>query len=90
MQAVDDPTAVRVLFLVPGLGWNLGVQAMAAAVREIAGLLELVPGVGLAFTATDWPPLFDPAETGRALIDVETRAVDFRIGVDYTTLPAAS
>jgi hypothetical protein len=62
---------------------------MAAVVREIAGLLELAPGIGLAFTASDWPPLFDPAESGHALIDVETRAVDFRIGVDYTGAPSA-
>jgi hypothetical protein len=90
LSAADDPTAVRVIFAVPGFGWNTGVQAMAATVREIAGLIELLPGLALVFTATDLSPLFDPAETGRALIDVETRAVAVKIGVDYTSIPAAS
>jgi hypothetical protein len=84
LREVEDPTAVRVAFVIPGIVWNTGVQSMAAVVREIAGLLELVPGLGLFFLRTDLEPLFDIPLHSPALIDVETRAVHVKIGVDYT------
>ncbi|MEM7412887.1 MAG: hypothetical protein AAF430_21825 [Myxococcota bacterium] len=82
--AGDDPWAVRVGFLVPGLAWNTSLQALGAVIRETAGLLEFAPGLGLFFFERDLNPLFDPAERGHALLEVDTPRVPLRAGVDYT------
>ena len=87
MRSVDDPTAVRVFYAVPGFAWNTGVQGMAAVVREITGLIEFLPGLGLLFFDTDLAPLFAPVERGDALLDVETPPLRIKLGVDYITAP---
>ena len=83
LESEDDPIAVRVAFAGPGIVWNTGVQALASVVRGLAGVLELPPGIALCFSDADLAPLYDPAEHGPALVDVETRALHVRIGVDY-------
>lgn len=87
LRDIDDSTGVRVVYVIPGIAWNTGVQAMSAVVREITGLVELLPGLGLFFVRADLDPLYAPIERGSALIDVPTRAVHFKIGIDYTTVP---
>lgn len=81
----EDSRAVRVGFALPGFVWNTGVQVLASTVREIAGLLELGPGLVVWALDRETAPLFGPAEHGPALVDVETRAAHLRIGVDYTS-----
>jgi hypothetical protein len=88
MRSVDDSTAVRVFYALPGFAWNTGVQGMAAVVREITGLIEFVPGLGLLFFDTDLAPLFAPVERGDALLDVETPPLRIKLGVDYITVPS--
>jgi hypothetical protein len=88
MRSVDDSTAVRVFYVLPGFAWNTGVQGMAAVVREITGLIEFVPGLGLLFFDTDLAPLFAPVERGDALLDVETPPLRIKLGVDYITVPS--
>ncbi len=46
LREIDDSSWVRIVFPVPGYVWTLGVQIGGGAIREIAGLLELVPGLG--------------------------------------------
>ena len=87
LRSVDDSRAVRVFYVVPGFAWNTGVQGMAAVVREITGLIEFVPGLGLFFFETDLAPLFAPVERGDALLDVETPPLRIKLGVDYITVP---
>lgn len=87
LRDIDDSVGVRVVYVVPGVAWNTGVQAMSAVIREITGLVEFLPGVGLFFFRADLDPLYAPIERGSALIDVDTRPVHFKIGVDYTTVP---
>jgi hypothetical protein len=87
LRDIDDTLGVRVVYVVPGYAWNTGVQAMSSIVREITGLIELVPGIGLFFVRADLDPLYAPIERGNALIDVQTPAMHFKIGVDYTTVP---
>jgi hypothetical protein len=82
----DDSRAVRVLYFLPGVAWNTGVQGFASVVREIAGVLELLPGIVLLPFARDLPPLFAPAERSPAWIDFETPALRVKVGVDYTVL----
>jgi hypothetical protein len=82
----DDALAARVIFFVPGVAWNTGVQGFASVVREIAGLLEFVPGLVLLPFERDLAPLFEPAERTPAWIDVDARVLRVKVAVDYTGL----
>jgi hypothetical protein len=86
LRDVDDSSGVRAFFVVPGFAWYTGVQALAAVVREITGLIEFVPGIALVPFETDLDPLFAPAERGDALVDVETPPLRVKFGVDYLTV----
>ena len=81
----DDMLAAKIIFFIPGLGWNTGVTTMAAIIRMTTGTLELLPGVGLFFLSGDLDPIYAPIERGNALVDYETRSIHFKFGVDYTT-----
>jgi len=84
MRDIDDSTAVRVFYAVPGYVFLTGVQAGAGTIRAITGILEFVPGLGLLFFDTDLDPLYDPVERGEALVDYDTRFLNVKFGIDYT------
>lgn len=84
MREVEDSTAVRVAYAVPGYVFLTGVQLGAATIRAISGVLEFVPGVGLLFFDTDLDPIFDPVESSDALVDYDTRFLHMKFGLDYT------
>ncbi len=88
LQEVDDPGWMRIVFPLPGYVWMLGVQIGGGALREIAGLLELVPGLGLLFFDADLDPLFDPVERNEALVDRETPPLKLKFGVNYLASPS--
>jgi len=88
LREIDDARWKQIVFPIPGYAWILGVQIGAGAIREIAGLLELVPGLGLFFFDADLHPLFDPAERNEALVDLETPALNIKFGVNYIASPA--
>jgi hypothetical protein len=87
LRDVDDSVGVRVVYLIPGIAWNTTIQAMAAGVRMITGLIEVVPGIGLFFFRADLDPIYAPIERGNALIDTDTPVVRVKFGVDYMTVP---
>ena len=87
LRNVDDSLGVRVAYVPMGFAWNTGVQAMGAVVREITGLIELVPGIGLFFLDADMDPLLAPVERGNALMSVDSEIFPIKIGIDYTTVP---
>lgn len=87
LRDVDDSLGVRVVYVPMGVAWNTGVQAMAAVVREITGLIEFVPGLLVLFLDADLDPIYAPIERGNALLDVDTPAIRLKMGVDYTTVP---
>jgi hypothetical protein len=87
LRDVDDSLGVRVAYVPMGLCWNTGVQAMSAVVREIAGLIELVPGLLVLPLDADLDAIYAPVERGNALMDVETPVIRLKMGVDYTTVP---
>lgn len=87
LRDVDDSLGVRIAYVPMGVGWNTGVQAMAAIVREISGLLEFIPGLIVLPLDADLDPIYAPVERGSALMDVETVALRLKMGVDYTTVP---
>jgi hypothetical protein len=87
LRDIDDSTGVRAVFVPMGIGWNTTVQAMAGVVREIAGLIEFVPGLIVLPLEADLDAIYAPIERGNALIDRDTAALRFKIGVDYMTVP---
>jgi hypothetical protein len=87
LRNVDDSLGVRIAYVPMGFCWNTGVQAMGAVTREITGLLELVPGIGLFFLDADMDPLLAPVDRGNALLSVDSEIFPVRVGIDYTTVP---
>jgi hypothetical protein len=85
LQDVDDSTGVRIFYAVPGVAWNTGLYVGISAVRAMAGILELLPGIGLAFFEADLDPLFPPAESQEALVDIETPPLWVKFGILYTS-----
>lgn len=71
MRDIDDTPAVRVVYALPGYAWLTGLHVGAGALRGIAGALELLPGLILLPLETDLDPIYDPAETGGALVEVD-------------------
>ncbi|MFV1978728.1 MAG: hypothetical protein ACC649_05205 [Myxococcota bacterium] len=88
LRETDDARWKRIVFPIPGYIWILGVQIGGGAIREIAGLLELVPGLGLLFFDADLDPLFGPIERNEALVDVETPPLNIKFGVNYIASPS--
>ena len=88
LREIDDSRWVRIVFPIPGYVWILGVQIGGGAIREIAGLLELVPGLGLLFFDADLDPLYDLVERNDALVDLETPPLNIKFGVNYVASPA--
>lgn len=87
LRNIDDTTAVRVFYVVPGFVFLTSLFLMSSVLREISGVLEFIPGLGLVFTNSEMDPIFDPVERGAALLDYPTAVMDVKIGVDYTAAP---
>ena len=85
MREVDDSRWVRIVYPIPGYVWMVGLQLGGSVIREVSGLLELLPGLGLLFFETDLDPLYDPVERGDALVDIETRPLNIKFGIGYTS-----
>lgn len=80
----DDSPGVRIVWTLPGYVFNFGTQAGAGAMRILSGLLELVPGLGLYFFEADLDPIFAPADRAEAWVDVDTRLLYVKFGLNYT------
>ena len=85
LQDIDDSTAVRVAYPVPGFVWVTFVQAGAAVLRGVTGVFEFLPGLGLLPFEADLDPIFDMAEENEALVDFETPVYDLKFGISYTS-----
>ena len=98
LQDVDDTLPVQIVYAAPGYCWLVGVQVGGGVIRGIAGLLELVPGILLFPIETDLDALYDPADRGGALIELENPLAEsemwkynpfvsfnVRFGVTYTS-----
>ena len=84
LREVEDSTAVRVTYALPGYVFLTGVQLGASTIRAITGVLEFLPGLGLLFFDTDLDPLYDPVENSDAMVDYDTRFLHMKFGIDYT------
>jgi hypothetical protein len=87
LNDIDDSLGVRLVYTIPGFAWNTGLQIGAGAIRELTGLLELVPGLILLPFEADMDALFAPGEKANALVDVETPPLNIKFGIDYTSVP---
>lgn len=87
LRDVDDSPGVRAVYVPFGIAWNTSVQSMAAVIRGITGAIEFLPGLVVLPLEADLDPLYAPIERGNALIDEDTPALRFKIGVDYMTVP---
>jgi hypothetical protein len=87
LRNIDDTLPVQIFYAVPGYLWLTGLFAASSVLRTFTGALELVPGIFLLPFDAEMDPLFDPAESGSALISQDTPVMDIRIGLDYTAAP---
>ena len=98
LRDIDDTLAVQVVYAAPGYFWLVGIQTGAAVLRGIAGGLELLPGILLLPLETDLDALYDPADRGGALVEMENPlaehdiwqyvplvSMNLRFGVTYTS-----
>lgn len=87
MRDIEDSPWVRIFYPIPGYAWVTGVTIGGGILREVTGLIELVPGLGLVFLEADLDPLYAPVERGSALVDVDTPVVTIKFGMNYTAVP---
>ena len=71
LQDIEDTTAVRVAYTVPGYIWLVGMEVGGGLLRFVSGGLELLPGIFLLPFDTDIDELFDPASRAEAMFDFE-------------------
>ena len=84
VRFIDDSLGVRIFYPIPGVIWNTGIVAGVGVIREMTGLIELIPGLLLFFSKDDLDPLLDPAESTDALVDIPNDFLPIRFGVLYT------
>jgi hypothetical protein len=87
LNDVGDSLGVRLAYPIPGFAWTTGLTIGAGALRELSGLLELVPGLVLLPFEADMDPLFDPAEKANSLVSIETPPLNVKFGIDYSSVP---
>jgi len=69
MSDIDDSTAVRIVYPLPGWIWLTGLNFGSGGIRTVTGVLEVIPAVILFPFETDMDPLFDPVEDAAALVE---------------------
>lgn len=86
MTTIQDTTAVRVAYLVPGYAWNVMCNFGGGLIRTLTGVLELPTGMVLLFSDAEMEPLFDPVEDAEAafLYDQFEDVYRVKLGVFYT------
>lgn len=85
LQDIEDSTAVRIAYPLPGYVWLTCVQIGAGVLRGVTGAFELIPGLILLPLDADLDPLYDPADENEALVDYELPFYHIRFGINYTT-----
>jgi hypothetical protein len=87
LTTIQDTTAVRVAYVVPGYLWNVMCNFGGGLVRSLTGVMELPTGLVLLFSDAEMEPLFDPVEDNDAVFVYDEYEDTYRVklGVDYTT-----
>lgn len=84
LRFIDDTPGVRAFWALPGVVWNTGITIGVGVIREMTGLIEIIPGVLLFFSDSDLDPLLAPVEDSDALVDYDTPLLHVRFGMFYT------
>jgi hypothetical protein len=86
LTTVEDTTAVRVAYAVPGYAWTTMANFGGGLIRAMTGVLELPAGLVLLFSDASMEPLFDPAEDNEALVNLDQYEdiYRFKVGVHYS------
>jgi hypothetical protein len=84
LRDVDDSTAVKIAYPIPGFAWNTIAQVGGGILRGVSGIVEFFPATVLLFTDAEMDTLFDPAEDSDALFEWETDFYFLRAGINYT------
>ncbi len=85
LRDIEDTTAVRVVYAVPGYVFLTGLNVFASVLRGVTGALEFLPALVLVFMDADMGPLFDPVENNAALVDWQNDVLPLKFGIDYFT-----
>ena len=85
LRDIEDTTAVRVVYAVPGYVFLTGLNIAASVLRGVTGVLEFLPALVLVFMDADMDPLFDPVENNKALVDWQNDVLPLKFGIDYAT-----
>ena len=87
MTTIQDTTAVRVAYVVPGYVWNVMCNFGGGLIRSMTGVMELPVGLFLLFSDAEMEPLFDPVEDNEAVFVYDEHEDIYRVkvGVYYTT-----
>ncbi len=80
----DDSTLSKVVWTVPGFLFLCLLETGGSVMREVSGVLELVPGAVLLFSKSDLRPLYAPTENGAAFVDFDAKVLRLKFGIDYT------
>jgi hypothetical protein len=83
LHDIDDTTAVRVAYAVPGVAWNASMQMAGGVLRVFTGVVEFLPGLILIPFEADMDPLFSMVERQEALIEVEYDWITLKAGINY-------
>lgn len=86
LRDINDTPGVRLFYTVPGYCWLTGLQFGAAVLRGVSGALELLPGLILLPLDTDLDALFDPADRGGAMVELENPLNESESFVRYIPL----
>jgi hypothetical protein len=83
---IDDRVYNRILGVLPGYVFLNTVQLGGAAIRFVAGGMELLPGIVTLFREGPQPPLFRAQDEAWALYSKNFGPCPVRIGSSYNTI----
>ena len=83
IQDIDDTTAVRVFYVIPGVAWNSAMEMGGGVLRLFTGVLEFLPGLVLIPFEADMDSMFAPVERADALVDEDFDWIQVKFGINY-------
>jgi hypothetical protein len=86
LTEIDDPMPLKVVGAVPGYILLVALQGGGTIFREMAGVMELVPGAVTFFREGSQPPLFRSQQEAWALYSEDFGPCPVHIGTSYNTI----
>jgi hypothetical protein len=86
LTEIDDPLPLKIAGAVPGYILLVALQGGGTVFREMAGVMELVPGMVTLFREGEQPPLFRSQQEAWALYSEDFGPCPVHIGTSYNTI----